>query len=114
MTYLSRVVEAYLTDRAFIFPGQQKVWTQISCGVPQGTVLGPHLWNIGYDWVLRNDLPIGVSVFFNADGILALAQGKPHEAAADAATFRMVKIDEHIDLESKINLILNFQKNHCG
>ncbi|PZC76339.1 hypothetical protein B5X24_HaOG204786 [Helicoverpa armigera] len=76
-TYLRRVVEAYLSDRSIIYPGHNGEWKrrEMSCGVPQGSVLGPLLWNIGYDWVLRADLPSGVSVVCYADDTLVLAQG---------------------------------------
>ncbi|CAK1599205.1 unnamed protein product [Parnassius mnemosyne] len=76
-TYLRRIVGDYLTDRAVIYPGRNGEWNrrEMSCGVPQGSVLGPPLWNIGYDWVLRADLPTGVSVVCYADDTLVLAQG---------------------------------------
>ena len=48
-------------------------------------------WNIGYDWVLRADLPEGVCVVCYADDTLVLAQGRSHEAAAAAMT-RLVEI----------------------
>ncbi|KAG6461853.1 hypothetical protein O3G_MSEX012902 [Manduca sexta] len=97
-TYLRRVVEAYLTDRAVIYPGRQGEWIrrEMSCGVPQGSVLGPLLWNIGYDWVLRTDLPSGVSVVCYADDTLVLAHGGSHQAAVDAATIGVATVVERI------------------
>ena len=45
---------------------------------------------MGYDWVLRADLPRGVSLVCYADDRLLLARGEWHEAAADLATERVV------------------------
>ena len=55
----------------------------MSCGVPQESVLGPPLWNIGYNLVLRADLPICVFVVCYADGMLVLAQVRSHQVAAE-------------------------------
>ncbi|CAG4940517.1 unnamed protein product [Parnassius apollo] len=68
----------------------------MSCGVPQGSVLGPPLWNIGYDWVLRADLPTGVSVICYADDTLVLAQGGSYEAAAETMTRGVAIVVERI------------------
>ena len=44
------------------------------------------MWNIGYNLVLRADLPIGVFVVCYADDTLVLAQGRTHQAAAELRT----------------------------
>ena len=45
LTFLRRTVEDYLTDRAVIYPDHNGVMIQreMSCGVPQGSILEPPL-----------------------------------------------------------------------
>lgn len=47
----------------------------MSCGVPQGSVVGPLLWNITYDAVLTVGLPADTSVIGFADDTMVLARG---------------------------------------
>ena len=86
--YLCRIVGAYLSDRYISYPGRGGLEErrEMSCGVPQGSVLGPLLWNIGYDWVLRGDLPPGAEVTCYADDTLVTAPGENFEMAARLAT----------------------------
>ncbi|CAH2092498.1 unnamed protein product [Euphydryas editha] len=92
-TYLRRVVGAYLSDRWVVFPGQNgMVSKEVVCGVPQGSVLGPLLWNIGYDWVLRGTLLRGVSVVCYADDTLVLARRPTYRDAAVLATAGVAQV----------------------
>jgi len=48
---------------------------KVACGVPQGSVLGPLLWNLAYDHILRSALPPGSTVVCYADDTIVLAGG---------------------------------------
>lgn len=50
--YLVGMVQSYLSDRRVVYEGSSRVST---CGVPQGSVLGPLLWNLMYDELLQVD-----------------------------------------------------------
>lgn len=74
---LSGVLKSYLHDREI------RVWADnsiefnlnVSSGVPQGSVLGPELWNILYDDVLRMTLPPEVELLAYADDLAIIASG---------------------------------------
>lgn len=50
--YLVSIVQSYLSNRSVIYEGSSRPST---CGVPQGSVLGPILWNVIYDGLLDVD-----------------------------------------------------------
>lgn len=86
-SYLCRTLDHYLMDRHVVYPTREG-WGQwaMSCGVPQGSVDGPVLWNIGFDWVLRGyNLP-GIEVVCYADDTLVLARGNTYRETAILAT----------------------------
>lgn len=64
--YLVRVVRSYLSNRSLLYADTSR---ELSSGVPQGSVLGPLLWNVMYDEIFQLDLPHNVSVVGFADDI---------------------------------------------
>lgn len=75
--YLRAVIGSYLSDRrlAYVGSGRRLCGQRMSCGVPQGIVLGPTLWNLAHDGVLRTRLPLGCTVIGYADDTILLAFG---------------------------------------
>jgi hypothetical protein len=69
------------TDRAEVRQRRGVYWD-----VPQGSVLGPLLWDIGYDAVLRTGHPPGSSVVCYADDTLVLSRGNNWEEAVAASS----------------------------
>ena len=74
---ISRIIDSYLAGRSIEYEGVNgKIHTTVDRGVPQESVLGSLLWNVGYDIVLKAALPKGVFVTCYADDTLLLAYGK--------------------------------------
>lgn len=90
--YLLRMVQKYLGDRWIVAtPDDGKPMRfEMSCGVPQGSVLGPILWNVLYDDILRQKMPEGVTLIGYADD-LALVVTAHTEAEL------MLKADHAVD-----------------
>ncbi|XP_049871151.1 uncharacterized protein LOC126370360 [Pectinophora gossypiella] len=97
--YLRRLIDVYLHNRVVLYPGRDGSLHQraVGCGVPQGSVLGPLLWNIGFDWTLRGDLPPGLSIVCYADDTLVTARGDDYEEAAALATAGVQRVVERIE-----------------
>jgi hypothetical protein len=68
----------------------------VYCGVSQGSVLGPLLWDTGYDVVLRAGLPPGSSVVCYADDTLVLTRGSNWEEAVAASNVAIAGVVRYI------------------
>ena len=61
--YLLRMIDDYLNDKWVIYEGDK--WSlkeEMTCGAPQGSPVGPLVWNISSDDFLRMDQPAGTRI----------------------------------------------------
>lgn len=80
--YLLRMIGDYLKDRALIFntrEGKRRV--KVTSGAAQGSILGPDLWNIAYDSLLRLEMPDECVLVGYADDVATLIAARTVEQA---------------------------------
>ena len=70
--YLLRMVEDYLHERSIEYRDAFVLEEDVTCGVPQGSRLGPVLWNVMYDKLLRIETPIDSQLIGYADDTLII------------------------------------------
>lgn len=71
-----QVIGDYLRDRWIEYPGRYGAVCrrEVRCGVSQGSGLGPLLWDLAYDWILRGALLPGLGVVCYVDDTLLLVR----------------------------------------
>ena len=106
---LIRLIQHWLTERSFTV-GVEDVtseWMPAPSGVPQGSRLGPLLYNIAVDSVLRIWLPKGVHIQAYADDLILLGRRRTDVEVADFQAATDI-VTRHL---SKLGLELNSQKS---
>lgn len=75
--YLKRMIDSYLDDRILTYETESgTVEHKVTAGVPQGSVLGPFLWNLMYDGMLNLELPRGATIVGFADDVAVVVTAR--------------------------------------
>lgn len=91
--YISNLVKSYFKERVLLYETVSGVQSYtVTGGVPQGSVLGPMLWNIMYDAVLKLELPEGARTIGFADDVAIVVVGKYIEQVTQVANEAVAEI----------------------
>lgn len=83
---------SWLSDRQLL-TGEEMAPRPVTCGVPQGSVLGPALWNVTYDSLLQMAVPHGVHLVGFADDLAVIGVAKTGQQLEDVINPVLQAID---------------------
>ncbi|KAJ3663136.1 hypothetical protein Zmor_007445 [Zophobas morio] len=72
--YLKEIIADYFTKRHITGSYGQKIG--ISCEVPQGSIIGPLIWNIVYDSILQLNMGPNSTIIAYADDLVLIVADK--------------------------------------
>ncbi|CAK1581283.1 unnamed protein product [Parnassius mnemosyne] len=79
------LVDYFINRRVGIFVGDCAEWKRSTMGCPQGSVLGPTLWNLLLDDLLRLPFPLGTKMLAYADDVTLLIEANSRAEIERAA-----------------------------
>jgi hypothetical protein len=98
--YLVRMFESYFSGRYGTTdhgPRNRGLDFEITGGVPQGSVVGPSLWNITFDQVLKEPLSNGSKLIGFADDTLVLVSAKTVRELETRANNALLEVKQRIN-----------------
>lgn len=99
--YLTRILADYFKNRRLRYDSEDgDKYHDVTKGVPQGSVIGPLVWNLMYNGVLRLKLPRGVKVVGFADDIGVVAVAKEIEEVEAATNEAIMEIKRWLESAS--------------
>lgn len=116
--YLVRLIESYFQNRRLITPNGEEM--KMSAGVPTGSVVGPVLWNVFYDGVLRLEMPENVELVGYADDLAIIIKAKNAvglETLANEALSKVGRwlVDHGLKMApEKTEAVLLIGRKRCG
>ena len=115
--YLRRMIGSYLQDRE-IQTAEGRGYP-VTAGVPQGSILGPTLWNLAYNGVLELTMPDGVKTVAYADDLVLVIKARD-EATLQSRANRALELvsnwmsDHQLELApEKTEAILLIGRKRC-
>lgn len=103
-SYIWNLLRSYLSDRTVTYLGHQRI---LNRGCPQGSVLGPFLWNAIHDEVIRDMLDLVYDVICYADDTLLIIGGNTRQEAEQRSGAALTNIT---NLLARNGLELNTSK----
>nr|AMS38369.1 hypothetical protein [Bactrocera tryoni] len=96
--YLRAVVRSYLSNRKLLYEtkeGSRQI--AVTSGAAQGSILGPDLWNISYDAILKLEMPDESYLIGYADDIAAVITARDTEEARRKLNQVMIRTQAWLD-----------------